>query len=269
MSIMVMSEVWKKSSNDGTLLLLMLAIADYCNDEGYAWPSIHSLAKKTRKMSDRSIQIAIGKLITSGELSVERCAGVVRMPSGSKKTNLYKINLDKLGVKGIAGEVVEPSPAVESTSSPAIQCSSPAMAIASNPSLEPPYKPYTIQPQVQVGQSPSEPSAVELPKAEDSKESKDSLYKKCKPCIDALYAHKGGYPVIPRSLKALAAPIRDFGPQEVYDRLLRYLKSTKPSYASFEHFKENFGQFENRRPVMPYVNPYDLLPGEKGYVPPS
>ena len=127
----------------------------------------------------------------------------------------------------------------------------------------------SIQPQVQVGQSPSEPSAVELPKAEDSKESKDSLYKKCKPCIDALYAHKGGYPAIPRSLKALAAPIRDFGPQEVYDRLLRYLKSTKPSYASFEHFKANFGQFENRRPVMPYVNPYDLLPGEKGYVPPS
>lgn len=69
MSIKVMSRVWDSSQHKGTKLLLLLAIADYTNDEGYAWPSIPTLAKKLR-MSERYVQVAIRQLIKSKELKI-------------------------------------------------------------------------------------------------------------------------------------------------------------------------------------------------------
>jgi len=48
MSIAVMSRVWQDADADGTMLLLLLALADYSNDAGLSWPSVATLARKIR-----------------------------------------------------------------------------------------------------------------------------------------------------------------------------------------------------------------------------
>lgn len=86
MSIRCMAEVWAVSKAEGPGLLLMLAIADYARDDGTgAYPSLATLAKKTRM--DRRRVIRITKLLElSGELTVDR--------KGSKwGTNEYAIVL--------------------------------------------------------------------------------------------------------------------------------------------------------------------------------
>ena len=45
MSVRYMSMVWEYSQHKGVQLLLLLAIADHCNDDGLAYPSIGRLAK--------------------------------------------------------------------------------------------------------------------------------------------------------------------------------------------------------------------------------
>ncbi|MEW6735428.1 MAG: helix-turn-helix domain-containing protein [Acidobacteriota bacterium] len=74
MSIKCIDKVWDKSKQDGSNLLLLLAIADNANHDGYAWPSVSELAKKAR-MSDRQIKRNIQALVDSGELYVEHGVG--------------------------------------------------------------------------------------------------------------------------------------------------------------------------------------------------
>lgn len=74
MAIDVMNRVWKESKQKGSDLLLLLSIADYCNDDGIAWPSIQNLAKKSR-MSERQTQRNINALAERGELYVEKIPG--------------------------------------------------------------------------------------------------------------------------------------------------------------------------------------------------
>jgi hypothetical protein len=54
MSISIMTLVWSESQHKGSELLLLLAIADNANDQGIAYPSLRTLAKKTR-MSRRNV----------------------------------------------------------------------------------------------------------------------------------------------------------------------------------------------------------------------
>ena len=84
-----MNTVWRESKAGGTLLLLAIAIADHARDNGWAWPGIDSLAKKTR-MSVRSVTDLVAKLEDMGELMVDRNAG----PRG---TNMYLLLLVSKG----------------------------------------------------------------------------------------------------------------------------------------------------------------------------
>lgn len=89
MSIRVMTLVWAKSKNKRTALLLELAIADFAHDDGCgAFPSIHTLAKKTRQ-TDRNVQLLLDKLVESQEVSVSEGTS----PYG---TNEYAINVKLL-----------------------------------------------------------------------------------------------------------------------------------------------------------------------------
>jgi hypothetical protein len=83
MSIRVMSKVWENSQQKGTALLLLLAIADYANDDGEAWPAIETLAKKIR-MSERYTHLLVTSLIQAGELSV-------KIQAGKKGCNLFTV----------------------------------------------------------------------------------------------------------------------------------------------------------------------------------
>lgn len=83
MSVRKMAEVWELSRHAGTHLLMLLAIADFADDDGRAYPSVASLSRKCR-MKPRNAQTILAGLRESGEL-------VIRMGEGPRGTNLYRI----------------------------------------------------------------------------------------------------------------------------------------------------------------------------------
>lgn len=74
MSIKVMTQVWQDSTAANSNLLLLLAIADFANDNGEAFAHTKTLAKKCR-LSERAVQVAINTLVAADELIVKRGAG--------------------------------------------------------------------------------------------------------------------------------------------------------------------------------------------------
>lgn len=87
-----MARVWAYSSRRGSDLLMMLAIADFADDEGNAYPAVPTLAQKCR-MSDRNANHILVALRAAGELEI-------RHSEGPKGTNRYRIVLPELeGVK--------------------------------------------------------------------------------------------------------------------------------------------------------------------------
>jgi len=81
MSIRTMTRVWKNSTQSGGKLLLLLAIADFANDDGMAFPGIDTLAKKTRQ-SRRTVQRQLSDLEDKGEIALEP-------GTGRSNTNTY------------------------------------------------------------------------------------------------------------------------------------------------------------------------------------
>ena len=74
MSIKVMSYIWEHSPHKGSELITLLAIADYADDRGIAYPSIAALSKKTR-MTERNVDHVLKKLVKRQALSIARQAG--------------------------------------------------------------------------------------------------------------------------------------------------------------------------------------------------
>ena len=75
MSIRVIDHVWGNSKQQGSALLVLLAIADWARDDGHnAYPTIPMLAEKAR-LSHRSVQRIIANLEESGELVIQRSTG--------------------------------------------------------------------------------------------------------------------------------------------------------------------------------------------------
>lgn len=97
MSMEAMTWVWKNSKQKGSALLALLAIADFARDDGTnSWPSIRTLAEKTR-MSERSVQLIIKQLSVQGEITVGP-------GGGARKTNVYCVNMTNSGVQSFRGE---------------------------------------------------------------------------------------------------------------------------------------------------------------------
>jgi hypothetical protein len=74
----------------GNELLALQALADIADDDGVAWPSIPYWAKKAR-VSRRTLQRILTKLVRSGELLVETGAGVMGTKGGPQRTHLYRV----------------------------------------------------------------------------------------------------------------------------------------------------------------------------------
>jgi DNA-binding transcriptional regulator YhcF (GntR family) len=81
MSIKIMTWIWENSLEEGTNLLMLLAIADHANDDGVCWPSIERLAQRAR-VKERQAQYIIKNLEANGAIEVQR--GV-----GRNNTSLY------------------------------------------------------------------------------------------------------------------------------------------------------------------------------------
>lgn len=88
MSIKYMNLVWQNSTSKGAELLLLLAIADNANEDGYAFPGITYLSHKCR-MSERHVKRMISELVKTGELEVIKVG----------RRNEYRIHIgDKLAL---------------------------------------------------------------------------------------------------------------------------------------------------------------------------
>ena len=74
MSIAIMNRVWRYSKAEQGQLLVLLAIADFADDVGRAFPSVPTLATKSR-LSDRQAQRVLKLLVNSGELKILKNRG--------------------------------------------------------------------------------------------------------------------------------------------------------------------------------------------------
>ena len=80
-----MSEVWKYSRATGADLLVMLALADFSNDQGESYPSLKTIAQKAR-LSVRGVCKILDRCQAAGELRRDRSRG------GKNRRTRYFIN---------------------------------------------------------------------------------------------------------------------------------------------------------------------------------
>jgi len=121
-----MTRAWDRSSQQGTALLLLLALADFANDEGTCWPSVKTLARKCR-LGKRQTQNLLGKLEEEGEISR------LDMGGGRGNTTTYRVNY----VAPFDDERVQSSTERVQSGAERVQSSAEkgAIAIAPEPSL--------------------------------------------------------------------------------------------------------------------------------------
>lgn len=102
MSIRIMSEVFEKSKTEGNARLVLLALADACNDDACCWPSIRKLSAKAN----------LSEPITKKYLSAFIRIGLVeredRMDKNGRQTsNLYTIKKEKIGEDFLTKEIID------------------------------------------------------------------------------------------------------------------------------------------------------------------
>lgn len=96
-----MSRVWDSSASSGGARLVLLAIADFCDDEGKAYPAVPTLARKAN-LSERATQYAIRELEALGELQV-------RPNAGRSRSNVYVVTLASDGAKSAPVQNLHPA----------------------------------------------------------------------------------------------------------------------------------------------------------------
>jgi len=84
LSIKVAKAVWENSRHNGGALLVLLALADFADNQGRAFPSIPTLAERTR-VTDRQVRRTLNALVVSGELVIETRGG------GRNLSNRYRV----------------------------------------------------------------------------------------------------------------------------------------------------------------------------------
>jgi len=88
MSIKVMAWVWEHAPSKGTQLLALLALADFCNDEGECYPGTKTLARKTR-VSVTSLHQVLHGLESTQQIGIWNGKGV---SANGGVTNRYFVN---------------------------------------------------------------------------------------------------------------------------------------------------------------------------------
>ena len=71
-----------------TKKMILIALADHCDDEGKCWPGIKNIAKKA-SVSKRTLQRALTELESEGFLRIEER----RRENNSQQSNMYYLNM--------------------------------------------------------------------------------------------------------------------------------------------------------------------------------
>ena len=85
MSVKAMTHVWDNYKTGGSKKLVMLAIADSCNDMGECYPGVERIAEKSC-MTKRYAQKILRELETDGDIRIDTNGG---MDTGHGSTNRY------------------------------------------------------------------------------------------------------------------------------------------------------------------------------------
>jgi hypothetical protein len=96
MSIKLMSQVWEVQSLSQPRKMLLLAVADFANDEGLSWPSVETLMRKCSFKSDSGVRRALAELCEEGWLSKTSRSGKSSSGRRVQSSNHYQLSLDKL-----------------------------------------------------------------------------------------------------------------------------------------------------------------------------
>lgn len=138
MSISLIIKVRDRSESRLSDRLVLLALADYANEEGEAWPSVKSLCRWAN-ISERAVQESLRALMDAGEVQVEIGAG----PRGC---NLYHVTpggADFAGVQTLRGADFAPGGAksvvggAKSVATPRKLCTQSVIDPSSNPPENP------------------------------------------------------------------------------------------------------------------------------------
>ena len=101
MSVKIMSAVFDKSKTEGNARLVLLALADCANDEGTCWPSISTISSMAN-INQQTTRKYLWAMESIGLITAEDRKDKI----GRRTSNLYKINLEKLGEDFITKEVL-------------------------------------------------------------------------------------------------------------------------------------------------------------------
>jgi hypothetical protein len=151
MSVKATSAVWTASRATGTALLVLLCLADFADDSGKCWPSLATIASRTR-MSTRNAGYLVRQLEALGEIEV-------MLSSGPRGVNVYRVKALQpiAGVQCIAGLQF-------SAHTPAIQRIDPLQPVADKPSREPPKNHHAAATTTEAANRSTEPTrATKLP----------------------------------------------------------------------------------------------------------
>ena len=103
-----MSEVFERSKTQGNARLVLLSLADSCNDDASCWPSIRKIAEKAN-ISEPITKKYLNALIQIGIITRDEREDF----SGRQTSNLYTIIVDRIGddeiPKSVLQQVVSPS----------------------------------------------------------------------------------------------------------------------------------------------------------------
>lgn len=102
MSIDVSKFYWDQCTNiKGSDRLVIIALAEYCNESGWCFPSVHELARRCQ-LSDRGTQKILAKLAAGGHIAIDANQGT-RKTSGSP-THRYHLLAYQCNLNSAKGE---------------------------------------------------------------------------------------------------------------------------------------------------------------------
>ncbi len=93
MSILVMSEVWAHAPYSETRLLVLLALADFSDDEGVCWPSQTTVAKKAR-CHPETVRRAVKRFVEDDWL-------VILEPHTHVRSTRYRVTPPRVGTESL------------------------------------------------------------------------------------------------------------------------------------------------------------------------